>query len=100
MYDFDLQGAPDPRNPEVSEKLGYYGVDIVFKLTGYIPDNKCYKLYFGNYFTSIELLIEIKLKNVCAVGASHVRLYIIIRKKIRKKMVEGLIMVQLKKIQW
>ena len=60
VCDFDLEGAPDPMNPKMSKKLGYCGADIVLKLTGHIPNNKDYKLYFDNYFTYIELLIEIK----------------------------------------
>ena len=62
VYDFDLEGAPGPMNPKISNNLGYCGADIVLKLTGYIPNNKGYKLYFDNYFTYIELLVELKSK--------------------------------------
>ena len=41
------------------------------KLTGYIPDNKDYKLYFDNYFKYIELSIELKSKNIWAAGTLH-----------------------------
>ena len=68
MYDFDLERASDPMNPKMSKKLGYCGADIVLKLTGHIPNNKSYKLYFDKYFTYIELLIELKSKNIWAVG--------------------------------
>ena len=62
VYDFDLEGAPDRTNPKISKNLGYCGADIVLKLIGHIPNNKGYKLYFDNYFTYIELLVELKSK--------------------------------------
>ena len=33
VYDFDLEGAPDPMNPKNSKNLLYCGTDIVLKLT-------------------------------------------------------------------
>ena len=48
--------------PKISKNLGYCSADIVLKLTGHIPNNKDYKLYFDNYFTHIELLVELKSK--------------------------------------
>ena len=62
VYDFDFEGAPDPMNPKISKNLVYCGADIVLKLTGNFPNNKGYKLYFDNYFTYIELLVELKSK--------------------------------------
>ena len=55
-------------NPQNSKNLGYCGADIVLKSTGHIPNNKGYKLYFDNYFTYSELLVELKSKNILAVG--------------------------------
>ena len=49
-------------NPKISKNLGYCDADIVLKLTGHIPNNKDYQLYFDNYFTYIELLVELKSK--------------------------------------
>ena len=46
VYDFDLEGVPDPMNPKISKKLGYCGADIFLKLTGHIPNNKDYKTRF------------------------------------------------------
>ena len=46
-------------NPQNSKNLGYCGADIVLKSTGHIPNN---------YFTYSELLVELKSKNILAVG--------------------------------
>ena len=88
VYDFDLEGAPDPMNPKMFRKLGYCGADIVLKLRGRIPNNKGYKLYFDNYFTYIEPLIELKSKNIWAVGtlrSDHIRGCLLKSEKYLKK---------------
>ena len=87
-YDFDLEEALDPINPKISKNLGYWGADIVLKLTGHIPNNKGYKLYFDNYFTYIEPLIELKSKNIWAVGtlrSDHIRGCLLKSEKYLKK---------------
>ena len=76
VYDFDFDFAPDARNSKISKKLGYCDVDIALKLTGHIPNNRSYKLYFDKPFTCIQLLIELKSKNIWAVGtlsSDHMR---------------------------
>ena len=66
VYDFVLEGAADSMHPKISKKLGYCGADIALKLTEQIPNNKGkiinYKLFFEDYFTYIELLLELKSK--------------------------------------
>lgn len=68
LYDFDLDGAPDPNKVEIIDKIGYCGADIVLSLCYHLPKYKNFKLYFDNYFTYLELLIRLRKEGFWAVG--------------------------------
>ena len=68
MYDFELERAPDPNRAEVVDEIGYCGGDVVLHLCARLPQLKNHMLYFGNYFTYLELLLKSKEQGFWAVG--------------------------------
>ena len=64
LYNFELEGAPDPARKEQVEELGYCRADIVTRLCSWLPKQKGYKLFFDNYFTFIELLVKLKEQKI------------------------------------
>ena len=68
LYDFELEGAPDPLRPPQEEVLGYCGADIVLRLLEHLPKQKGYKVIFDNYFNFPELLIKLKTEKFWAIG--------------------------------
>ena len=67
LYDFELEGAPDPARKEQVEELGYCGADVVMRLCSWLPKQKGYKLFFDNYFKFIELLVKLREQKIWAV---------------------------------
>ena len=51
LYDFELEGAPDPNRVEVVDEIRYCGDDVGLRLCGHLLQLKNHKLYFDNYFT-------------------------------------------------
>ena len=68
LYDFEVEGAPDPPRKEQVEELCYYQADIVMRLCSWLPKQKGYKLFFGDFFTFIELLVKLKKQKIWAAG--------------------------------
>ena len=64
LYEFELEGAPDPARKEQVEELVYYGAGIVIRICSQLPKQTGYKLFFENYFTFIELLVKLKEQKI------------------------------------
>ena len=60
LYDYEMEGAPDPTSTVIYDKLGYCGADVVMRLNDQIPKQMGYKDIFDNYFTFIELFVKLK----------------------------------------
>ena len=49
------------------EKLGVSG-NVVIKLAKNLPENKNFKLYFNNWFSSVDLVCLLKLQSIWSVA--------------------------------
>ena len=64
-YDFLLY---DGSCPSVSESCGYQPGDFVIKLCETLPIDKNFKVYFDNWFTFLELHIQLQKSGIWSVG--------------------------------
>ena len=63
LYDFELEGAPDPARKEQVEELGYCGADIVMRLCSgllkpYIDQLRTPSFPIGLVKTNLALLLD------------------------------------------
>ena len=70
MYDFYIYSGKDEGNEEETSDFSHLlkSSQVVAKLCQNLPNNAGYKLYFDNWFTSLELLIYLKNKGILATG--------------------------------
>ena len=71
MYDFELEGVPDPNREVQYEKTGYWGGDIVMRLIDNLPKQGGYKLVFD--FNFIKHLTKLKEQEIWAIGTLRMR---------------------------
>ena len=66
MYDFEIYTGKDMK---LEGDLGTSG-NIVLRLTKDIEGNRDHKVYFDNWFSSVELVKTLKDRGIRAVGTS------------------------------
>ena len=64
MYDFEIYTG---KNMKLDGDLGISG-NMVFRLTKDLEENKDFKVYFDNWFSSVELVKTLKERGIHAVG--------------------------------
>lgn len=64
-YDFHIY---DGRGPNVQKSCGYQSGDFVLKLSESLPPGQNFKLYFDNWFTFLELQLELRTRGIWSVG--------------------------------
>ena len=74
LYNFELEGDPDPNRVEVVVETGYCIGDVVLSLYAHLPQFIKRKLYFDSYFTYLELLLRLKDQDFCALGTLRLEL--------------------------
>lgn len=65
MYDFLLY---EGKGPTVTESTGFQSADFVIKLCETLPKQMNFKLYFDNWFTFLELQLQLKASGIWSVG--------------------------------
>ena len=66
-YDFDFYQGKGTGVSEDHKDLGLGG-SIAMRLVENLPERYNFKVYFGSFFTSIPLLIQLKEKGIHALG--------------------------------
>ena len=66
MYDFEIYCGRDNTDPELQGLLKHSAV--VAKLTKHLYSQPWHKLYFDNWFTTLEIFHYLMSKKICAVG--------------------------------
>ena len=89
IYDFEIYTGKSTTAETKPELL--MGGNVVYRLTRSLPENGNYKVFFDNFFTSIQLIIDLKNDGIWAVGtirkdrlkgAQH---YLLSEKDLKKK---------------
>lgn len=70
MYDFYIYSGKDEANQEEASDFGYLlkSSQVVARLCKHLPTNAGYKLYFDNWFSSLELQIYLQNKGILETG--------------------------------